>query len=235
MSLVKRIEGVFFNPKPTFDGLAAKPVWISTLIVVLIALVAFTAVARPYMQKDQLTLMKDNVTLKEKMGETNYNKMIDRTEHPTTASKILQIFVTTPLFFVAALLLQSLILLILGRFMSTQGTYVQVLSILVHASLIDKLLGNAVRALLALSRQSLMQTSTSLALLFPRMEVTSTPYIMLTQIDFFQLWMFGILAFGLAAVFKISVKKALVLSYGVWVLKALVNIGIGLIGMSFLR
>lgn len=235
MSLVKRIEGVFFNPKPTFDGLAVKPVWISTLIVVLIALIAFTAVARPYMQKDQLTLMKDNVTLKEKMGETNYNKMIDRTEHPTTAGKIMQIFVTTPLFFVAALLLQSLILLILGRFMSTQGTYVQVLSILVHASLIDKLLGNAVRVLLALSRQSLMQTSTSLALLFPRMEVTSTAYIMLTQIDFFQLWMFGILAFGLAAVFKISVKKALVLSYGVWVLKALVNIGIGLIGMSFLR
>lgn len=235
MSLVKRIEGVFFNPKPTFDGLAAKPVWIDTLIVVLIALIAFTAVARPYMQKDQLTLMKDNVTLKEKMGETSYNKMIDRTEHPTTAGKIMQIFVTTPLFFVAALLLQSLILLILGRFTSTQGTYVQVLSILVHASLIDKLLGNAVRVLLALSRQSLMQTSTSLALLFPRMEVTSTSYIMLTQIDFFQLWMFGILAFGLAAVFKIPVKKALVLSYGVWVLKALVNIGIGLIGMSFLR
>jgi hypothetical protein len=67
------------------------------------------------------------------------------------------------------------------------------------------------------------------------MEVTSTPYIMLAQIDFFQLWMFGILAFGLAAVFKIPVKKALVLSYGVWFLKALVNIGIGLIGMSFLR
>lgn len=235
MSLVKRIEGVFFNPKPTFDGLAAKPVWVSTLIVVLLALIVFTAVARPYMQRDQLTLMKDNVPLKEKMGEANYNKMIERTEHPTTAGKILQIFVTTPLFFVAALLLQSLILLILGRFMSTQGTYVQVLSILVHASLIDKLLGNAVRMLLALSRQSLMQTSTSLALLFPRMEVTSTSYIMLTQIDFFQLWMFGILAFGLAAVFKVPVKKALFLSYGVWVLKALVNIGIGLIGMSFLR
>ncbi len=235
MSLVKRIEGVLFNPKPTLDGLAAKPVWIDTLVVVLLALIAFMAVAHPYMQKDQLSLMKDNVVLKEKMGEANYDKMIERTEHPTTASKIIQIFVTTPLFSIAALLLQSLFLLILGRFMSTQGTYVQVLSVLVHASLVDRLVGNAVRMLLALTRQSLMQTSTSLALLFPRLEVTSTLYIALTQVDFFQLWMFGILAFGLAAVFKIQIRKALVLSYGVWFLKALVNIGIGLFGMSFLR
>jgi hypothetical protein len=58
---------------------------------------------------------------------------------------------------------------------------------------------------------------------------------MLTQVDFFQLWMFGILAFGVAAVFKIELRKALILSYGLWFLKALANIGIGLIGMSFLR
>lgn len=235
MSLVKRIEGVFFNPKPTFDGLAAKPVWVDALVVVLLALIAFMAVARPYMQKDQLSLMKDNVVLKEKMGEANYDKMIERTEHPTTASKVIQIFVTTPLFAVAALLLQSLLLLILGRFTSTQGTFVQVLSVLVHASLVDRLAGNAVRLVLALTRGSVMQTSTSLALLFPKLEVTSTMYVALTQVDFFQLWMFGILAFGLAAVFKIKVQKALALSYTIWFVKALFNIGIGLFGMSFLR
>ena len=142
---------------------------------------------------------------------------------------------TTPLFYLIALLLQALILLILSRFISSQGTYAQVLSALLHASLVDKLFGNAVRMVLALTRKSLMQTSTSLALLFPKMEVTSTSYIMLSQVDFFQLWLFGILAFGLAAVFKIELKKALFFSYGVWFLKALVNVGIAMIGMSFLR
>jgi hypothetical protein len=235
MSLVKRIEGVFFNPRPTFEGLAVKPVWVNTLIVALIALIAFNFIVLPYMQKDQLALMKDNVALRERMGEDNYAKMIERTEHPSKSGQIIQIFITTPLFYLAALLLQSLLLLIMGRFLSTQGIYVQVLSALVHASLVDKLLGNAVRLALALTRQSLMQTSTSLALFFPRMEVTSTPYIMLTQVDFFQLWMFGILAFGVAAVFKIELRKALILSYGLWFLKALANISIGLIGMSFLR
>ncbi len=235
MSLFKRIEGAFFSPKPTFEGLAAKPVWIDTLVVILVALIAFNFIILPYMQKDQLALTKDNVALKERMGEENFAKMIDRTENPPKYGQIVQTFVMTPLFFLAGLLLQSLLLLILGRFFSTQGAYVQVLAALLHANLIDKLLGNAVRLVLALTRGSVMQTSTSLALLFPRLEVTSTPYIMLTQIDFFQLWMFGILAFGLAAIFKIGPRKALVLSYGVWLLKALVNIGIGLVSMSFLR
>ena len=235
MNLYKRLEGVFFNPRPVFDGLAAKPVWIDTLVVILLALIAFNLVVAPYMQRDQLLLMKDNAALKERVGDDTYTRMIDRTEHPSEVSRIVQTFVTTPLFYLAALLLQSLLLLILGRFLSSQGTYVQVLSVLVHASLVDKLFGNAVRLVLALTRKSLMQTSTGLALLFPKMEVTSTPYIMLTQIDFFQLWLFGVLAYGLAAIFKVDLKKALFVSYGFWFLKTLVNISIGLLTMSFLR
>jgi hypothetical protein len=235
MNLFKRIEGVFFNPRPVFDGLAAKPAWVDALVVVIVALIAFNLVVAPYMQKDQLRLMKDNSVLKERVGAERYGQMIQNMENPSARSRIIQTFVTTPLFYLIALLLQALILLILGRFLSSQGGYVQVLSVLLHASLVDKLFGNAVRMVLALTRRSLMQTSTSLALLFPKMEVTSTSYIMLSQIDFFQIWVFGILAFGLAAVFKIELKKALFLSYGVWFLKALVNVGIAMIGMSFLR
>lgn len=235
MSLLKRLPGVFFEPRPTFEGIAARPVWIDALVVVLLALIAFNLVVAPLLQKDQLSLLKDNAALRERMGEDSYAKMIERTEHPSPAGRIVQTFVITPLYYLVAILLQSLFLLVLGRFMSTQGTYVQVLAALVHASFIDKLLGNAVRLVLGLTRGSLMQTSTGLALLFPSLEVTSTAYIVLAQFDLFQLWMFGVLAFGLAAIFKVTLKKALVLSYGLWFLKALVNIGMGLIGTAFLR
>jgi len=235
MDLFKRVEGIFFNPRPVFDGLAAKPVWVDALIVVLVALIAFNLVVAPYMQKDQLLLMKDNSALKESMGAERFDQMIQNMENPSARSRIIQTFVRTPLFYLIALLIQALILLILGRFLSSQGAYVQVLSVLLHASLVDKLFGNAVRMVLALTRRSLMQTSTSLALLFPKMEVTSTSYIMLSQVDFFQIWVFGILAFGLAAVFKIELKKALFLSYSVWFLKALFNIVFAMIAMSFLR
>ncbi len=235
MNFFKRLEGVFFNPRPVFDSLAAKPVWADALIVVLVALIAFNLLVAPYMMKDQLKFTKDNAALKERLGEENYNKRIQALENPSSLSLLVQAIVSTFLFFIVALLLQGLTLLMLGRFMSTQGTYAAVLSALLHASLVDKLFGNAVRLVLVLTRKSAMQISTSLAILFPKMEITSTPYLFLAQVDFFQLWLFGILAFGLAAVFKVSLKKALVLSYGLWFVKALVNVGLAMIGMSFFR
>ena len=235
MSLIKRLESVFFDPKSVFQGLAEKPVWIDALVVVLVALIAFNLLIAPYLQKDNLALMKDNAALKDRLGEDAYAKMIAQTENPSSGRRLVQTFVATPLFFLAALLLQSLLLLVLGRLVSTQGAYVQALSALAHANLVDKLLGNAVRLVLALTRGSVMQTSTGLALFLPRLEVTSTLYIVLAQVDFFQLWLFGVLALGLAAIFKISLRKALVLSYGMWLLKALANAGIGIISMSFLR
>ena len=235
MSLLRRFPGVFFEPRRTFVSLAERPVWIDALILVLVALIGFSLAVAPYMQQDNLKLIKDSASLKDSLGEDAYNKLIDQTEHPSRMSQIVRTFVQTPLFYLAALLVQSLILLILGRLLSTQGIYVQVLAALIHASFIDKVLGNAVRVALALARKSYMQTSTGLALLFPKLEVTSTAYIMLTQVDLFQLWMFGVLAFGLSAIFKIPLKRALLLSYGMWLLKALTNILIGVIMMSFLR
>lgn len=236
MSFFKRLEGVFFSPRATFEGLAEKPVWIDALILVLVALVVFNFIIHPYLQKDQIAMMKDHAaSLKERYGEDQYARMLSGAENPSSAAFIIQTLVMPALFFIAAILLQSLFLFIGGRMLSTQGTFVKVLSVLVHANLIDKLLGNAVRYGLAALRGSAMQTSTGLALLFPKMEITSTPYLLLAQIDFFQLWMFGVLALGLAAIFKIPAKKALVLSYVIWLLKALINFGIGLVFLSPLR
>ena len=67
------------------------------------------------------------------------------------------------------------------------------------------------------------------------MDITSTAYIILAQIDLFQLWMFGIFSYALAAIFKIDVKKALFISYGFWALKTVFYIAMGLIGASFMR
>jgi hypothetical protein len=43
------------------------------------------------------------------------------------------------------------------------------------------------------------------------------------------------LGYGLSAVFKIDLKKALILSYSFWFLKSLGNIALALVRMSFMR
>jgi hypothetical protein len=235
MNFFKRLEGTFFSPKQTFAALAEKPVWVDVLILLLVAMVAYSLVVMPYGRSEQAQMTKDSAKLKERMGEEAFKAYVQKLEGPASTWDYLMAIAFGPAFIFIAMLLQGLFLMILGRFVSSLGTFKQLFSALVHACLVNVLLGNAVRLVLALTRKSVMQVSTGLALFFPKMEVTSTSYIILGQVDFFQLWMFGVLAYGLSAAFKINIKKALFISYTLWFLKALVNIGMGLFGMSFLR
>jgi hypothetical protein len=180
-------------------------------------------------------MVKDNAKLKQRMGETRYNEYVAQLENAPKSSIIIRNVIVGPAMSLIGLLFSSLVLMILGRFVSSQGKYAQIISAVIHANFVDKLLGNAVRLLLIYAKKSVMQTSTSLALLFPRMEVLSPAYIVLGQIDFFQLWMFGILAFGLSSIFKIELKKAMFLSYGFWILKSLIYIALGIIGLQYLK
>ncbi len=164
----------------------------------------------------------------EKWGEEGYNRYLDRINN---SKRALTSFLITPLTYLIGFLFSALIFLGIGRLTATQGNYVQIFSLLVHANFVDKFLGNALRLLLVSSRQSVFQTSAGLAAFFPRLEITSTLYAVLYQVDFFQLWLFGILGIGLASVFKVGVRKALIISYGFWVLKSLISVGLYILQM----
>lgn len=233
MNFIRRFIGVIFSPQETFKSLSEKPVWIDALIVILILFVLFTHLTRPYTTKDYAQLMENNVKLKERLGDEGFERAMNRLENPQKGFVIAQVFVIAPLTLVIGLLIGSLILFVFGRLMTTEGKYIQVLSAYIHANLIDKILGNALRLFLILSRKSVFQTSTSLAIFFPHMEVTSLSYAVLTQIDFFQLWLFGVLSFGLSCIFKIDLKKTLFISYGFWLLKSAFNVALFLVSMSF--
>lgn len=235
MNLFKRLEGVFFNPRETFAAMGDKPAWIDAFILLLVAVMAFSYLTTPYIQNDQLEMFRDNVKMKERLGEEGFNQMIYRMENPSPASRLVQAFVVVPLAAVAGFFFSSLMLLVFGRFVSSEGRYMQILAVLLHASFVDKLLGNAVRFILARSKESLAKISTGLPLFFPDLDVMSSAYIVLSQVDFFQLWMFGVLGWGLSAVFKVDVRKGMILSYGFWLLKSLLYIGFGLLGRSFMQ
>jgi len=231
MNFFDRLQGVFFNPKDTFKAVAEKPVWLDALIVILVTVTIFLAIISPYLQKDQIQVLKNNVELQERLGEESAQQSLKVLE--SKGYRLILLVIVPSVFTIAILFLQPLILLAMSRMVSTEGNYKQVLSVYLHANLIDKILGSVVRLILILTRKSVMQTTTTLAIFFPRMEVTSTGFIVLSQVDFFQLWMFGILGYGLSYVFKINTKKALFISYGFWFLKTLFNVGLGLLGSQF--
>lgn len=227
--------GIFLNPKQTFKALSEKTRWTEALIIILIALALFTYITAPYTQKDVLEVFENNIQLKERAGEDRYNEMLEKLKNPAPNDRIIQSLLIAPLSMAVGFLFSCLILFGMGRLISTEGKYIQVFSGFLYANFIDKILGNTVRLLLILSKKSILETSTGLALFFPHLEVTSTAFIILTQIDIFQLWMFGIFSYALSSIFNIEIKKALYISYGFWALKTLFSIAIGLLMASFLR
>lgn len=233
MSFFSRLSGIFFDPGRTLRAIAERPVWVDALIVMLILLALHTHLIFPYAQKDSLTFLEDNeAKFKERWGEQRYDASVDRVRGQDRA---MVSFLITPLTFLIGLLFSALIVLGMGRIISTEGRYPQIFSSLLHAHFVDKLLGNALRVFLVLSRKSVVQTSTSLTVFFPKMEIMSTAYVILSQVDVFQLWMFGLFGIGLAAAFKINLRKALVISFAFWLLKTLLTIALALARVKMLQ
>jgi hypothetical protein len=233
MNFFNRLQGVFFNPKETLKAISDKPVLMDTMIILLVVIMVFSVIVLPYAQKDQIQNLKNNVELQERLGEDAYQQQLDFLENPPKWFFIVFSVIVPLITTLIGFFLPPLILLAFGRMFSTEGNYKQTLSVYLHASIVNNIFGNAVRLILILTRKSVTQTTTSLALFFPKMEITSTSFRVLSQVDFFQIWFFGILAFGISAVFKIDIKKSLFLSYGFWFLKSLLYIGLGALGSQF--
>jgi len=234
MNFFNRLQGVFFDPKETLPSTAEKALWKDALIVLILAAALFTYVIQPYSQQDSINTFKNNIELKERIGEEQFNRMLDRMENPSQLQVVIQSFVVTPIIVLVGFLLSAAVIMVLGRMTSTKGRYVQIFSAFLHASFIDKILGAVVRLIMIFTSKTVMGTTTSLALFFPKLEALSLEFIVLNQFDFFQIWFFWVLGYGLASIFEIEFKKALFVSYGFWFLKSLLNIGIGLLSISFM-
>jgi hypothetical protein len=218
MSFSGRLTGTFFDPGRTFKGIAERPIWVDVLIVLLILISLYTYLIFPFGQKDSLRSLEDNAAkLKAKWGESRYASYLERIRGQ---DRSLTAFLVTPLTYLIGFLFSGLIILGMGRLVSTQGSYLQVFSSLLHANLVDKLLGNGLRLFLIAGRKSVLETSTGLPVFFPKLDIMSTAYALLGQVDLFQLWTFCLFGIGLAATFKISLKKGLVISFAFWLLKS---------------
>ena len=233
MNFIARLQGVFFSPQLTLKAISKKPVWVDALIILLIVLALYAFIVTPYTSKDRAELLKNNIKLQERLGEERFQQRLEQMENPSKAMIIVS-SILSPISALVGFLISSLIILAIGRLSSTEGKYIQIFSVYLHANFIDKILGNGLRLILVLSQKSVFQTTTSLALLFPRLEVSSLGFIILSQVDFFQLWMFGILGYGLSHIFKIEIKKALFISYGFWLLKSLFYIALAFFGMKLM-
>jgi len=222
------------SPQPTVKNLAERPKWVDALILILILSAVFSYFIMPYSQKDTYDMMKDNINLRERMGDDRFDAYLERMQNPNDTAALLQPFLILPITLVIGFCIQSLILLGMGKLSAADGKFKQVFSVFLHGRFIDLGLGGALKFILVLVKKSFIQTSTSLAMFFPKLAVTSPAFIVLSQIDFFGLWAYGVIGMGLAAVFKIELKKGLIFAYLMWLIKSVLYIALGLLSRSMM-
>jgi hypothetical protein len=221
MSFGRRVIGTFFSPGRTFRAIADRPVWVDILVLVLILIILYAYLSFPFAQKDRLRMMETHeAALTAKWGPSGYAGEMERVKG---RDRSLSAFLVTPLTSLFSLLFAALIILGMARLVSTEGNYLQVFSSLLHASLVDKLLGNGLRLFVILGGKA-AETSTGLPALFLKLEGTSAASAILSQLDPFQIWMVFLFALGLAAAFKIGLRKGLVISFVFWFLKSLLAV-----------
>jgi hypothetical protein len=221
MNLPARIQGVFFEPRATLRAVAAKPLWLDVLAVTLVALAVYTVLVMPYASREALSHF-----------QADGQPPPDLSRMPKW---LLVIPVVIGLFSMTAIVfLSSGVLYLAGRLFSPRGEFKQVLAVYLHAGLADCLLGNAVRLTVALLNKTALVV-TGPALFFPGIDPRSFLFLALGPFDFFRLWMFGIMAFGLAAVFEVDEKKALLISFLAWLFLSAISVGLGGLGMALSR
>ncbi len=234
MNTFSRLVGVILNPQQIFKFLSEKPVWADVLIAIIIVTIIFSYITAPFLQKDQIKAFESNVKFQERLGEERFNEYMDNLKNPSKTQVMIRSFLINPILLLVGFVISTLIILFFGRLTSPEGKFMQIFSAYLHAQVIDKVLGAVIKLFLALSRESVLQTTTSLAAFFPKLEITSPAFIVLSQIDLFQLWAFGVFSYGVAYIFKIHIKKALFISYGFWAVKSILYIGLALVSMRLL-
>ncbi|OGD11780.1 MAG: hypothetical protein A2Y86_06360 [Candidatus Aminicenantes bacterium RBG_13_62_12] len=221
MNLPARIQGVFFEPRATLQSVAQKPVWLDALVVTLIALTLHTILIMPYASREALAHFQS-----EGQAAPDLSQM---------PKWLLVIPVVLGLISLTALVLvASGVLFLVGRLFSPRGDFHKILSVYLHARLVDSLLGTAVRLGVVFMKKTAL-VATGPAMFFPGLAPRSFLYLALGPFDFFHLWTFGILSYGLAAVLGLEMKKALLVSFLSWLLLAAVSVGLGGLGLALAR
>jgi len=223
MSFFERVVGVFFNPRQTLEAVAEKPIWWDVLIVLLVSMSIYSALIMPLATRDALA----NYQTETGAPPPDFGQM---------PKWILVIGVIAGLFSIMVMVFLTCgIIYLMGRLFSTAGDFAKIIAVYLHASLVDSLLGNIIRLVLILMKKTI-RVSTSLAVLLPAdVPLRSFGYILLSQFDFFRLWAFGILAFGLSAVFKVDRKKALWIAFLSWLIITLLAAGLSGLGLALQR
>lgn len=217
--------GVIANPGPTIARVMDKKRWQAALVLVLLVSAIVTYITFPVTKVEQAKLIRDS-----QMAEKLSEEQLAGLDQFTPTQRVMGALYAL-VFSGLALVVGAFFIYLFFKVAGSEGNYVHFFSGVAHASILDMVLGGALKGALILLKKTLM-VHTGLTMFFPGLDFRSLPYIVLAQFDFFAIWFLAALALGIAVYAKISLRKSISVMVAYFLFKSLVFIAFSYLTMK---
>jgi hypothetical protein len=195
------LKGIIVTPGSTLGKLMEKKQWIATLILILVFVFVFSYISAPAKMAQSQELLEES-----QMSEYLSAEELEDFQNMTGSRRIMVALWGTFITFLVLVVAAFFVYLFYG-IGGTEGVYSNYFTIVVNASIIDTVLPLLLGILSILSGIGIAALS-NLANLLALAPNTMT-YLIVSQIDLFNIWYLVALALGIAVFSKISQKKSL--------------------------
>jgi hypothetical protein len=219
--------GVIGNPAQTIGKVMEKKRWQAALAVILLVSAMLTFLTFPITKAEQARFIRDS-EMADKLSEEQLASLDKFTPAQRLTGSLVSLVFSFVMIGVAAFFVY-----LFFKVAGAEGLYVNYFSGVVHASILDMLIGGILKSSLVLHKKTML-IHTGLTMLFPGLDFRSLPYIILAQFDFFALWYLAALALGIAVFAKISVKKSVFILLLYFLFKSLVFISFSYLSMKIM-
>ncbi len=217
MGLGKRMVGVFFSPGATFESVRSRVStsdWLVPLILIAIVTVITVYMTAPIIKKISTEQMKASI---EQMSQDQQEKVLEQAQTIGSVATL----ISAPAGIAIMLFVTSLVFLALTRFiLGGETTYKHVLTVNCLSSLIC-IPSAIVTVPLMLAKESAF-VQVGFGLLLPDSMAETFLARLLLILNFFSIWQYALVGIGLGIVSGISIRKAVV---GIFVLFILYAVG----------
>ncbi|MEW6455301.1 MAG: YIP1 family protein [Acidobacteriota bacterium] len=202
-----RFMGIFFEPVKTMQRLHEKSPWYEPFIVILITSIIFAYITFPIQVKDRVEMIKSSTKLSQRITE----EQLEKIANPGEKSRIIQTLINSLIALIFPFLIFTGTLTIIIKMLGGEGSFKEFWCATLYSSYIDYFLGSGVKSALVMLKKTYLTVSTGISIFFPALTYKDPIYHVLTFIDFFTIWSYIVLSFGVSKFTKFSLKKSLII------------------------
>ena len=207
--------GVISSPAQTIGKAMEKKRWQAVLVLILLLTAIVTFLTYPITKVEQAKFIRDS-EMADKLSEEQLANLDKFTPTQRLTGSMFSLVFAGLLIVVAAFFVY-----LFFKVAGSEGNYVHYFSGVVHASILDMVLGGILKSSLILMKKTML-VHTGLTMFFPALDFRSLPFIVLSQFDFFSIWYLVALAMGIAVFAKLSPQKSFFIAFLYFLFKSLV-------------